>query len=195
MKRKVLVMICIISTLPLVGCTGKKESFNEKVIRKFTNVDSAHKQLEATVEDLASQVNLLRAELGISSTAKYTDKDINFSSIKIAAPSVAYEKNTIILKENSEFNLNIDIMNSTDENLSQLTCQAYVTYKLNGQYYDRHLLDTKFDVLPKSVRKQLEFKSIPTKANNIEHILTVIIKDFNGNAITTFEKTLTVKKV
>lgn len=194
MKRKVLLMICMISILPLVGCTKKKESFEDKVIRKFTYVDSAQKQLEATVEDLTSQVKMLRAELGISSTPAYTDNEINFSSIKIAAKSVANENNTIVLKENSEFNLKVDIMNSTDENLSQLTCQTYVTYKRNGQYYDRHLLDAKFDVLPKSVRKQIEFKSIPTKESDVEHLLTIIIKDLNGNTITTFEKKLTVKK-
>lgn len=193
MKRKLLLMILAVGTLSLVGCSNKEESFEDKVIRKFTYVDSAQKQLEATVEDLTTQVNLLRSELGISSTAKYSEKDINFSSIKIAAKSVANTGNSVVLDADSEFNLKIDIMNSTDENLSQLTCQAYVTYNLNGQYYDRHLVDTRFDVLPKSVRKQIEFKSIPTKGSDIEHILTVIIKDLSGNAISTFEKKLNVK--
>lgn len=193
MKRKLLLVIFTIGALSLVGCSGQEESFEDKVVRKFTYVDSAQKQLEAAVEDLTSQVSLLRTELGISSTSKYTDKDINFSSIKVAAKSVTNAGDTIVLDADSEFNLKIDVMNSTDENLSQLTCQAYLTYNLNGQYYDRHLVDTRFDVLPKSVRKQIEFKSIPTKGSNIEHILTVIIKDLNGNAISTFEKKLTVK--
>lgn len=193
MKRKLLLVIFTIGALSLVGCSSQEESFEDKVVRKFTYVDSAQKQLEAAVEDLTSQVSLLRTELGISSTSKYTDKDINFSSIKVAAKSVTNAGDTIVLDADSEFNLKIDVMNSTDENLSQLTCQAYLTYNLNGQYYDRHLVDTRFDVLPKSVRKQIEFKSIPTKGSNIEHILTVIIKDLNGNAISTFEKKLTVK--
>lgn len=193
MKRKLLLMIFTIGALSLVGCSSQEESFEDKVVRKFTYVDSAQKQLEAAVEDLTSQVSLLRTELGISSTSKYTDKDINFSSIIIAAKSVTNAGDTVVLDADSEFNLKIDVMNSTDENLSQLTCQAYLTYNLNGQFYDRHLVDTRFDVLPKSVRKQIEFKSIPTKGSNIEHVLTVIIKDLNGNAISTFEKKLTVK--
>lgn len=193
MKRKVLLMICMISILPLVGCSKNQESFKDKVIRKFTYVDSSQKQLEAAVEDLAAQVSMLRDEVGVSYTPQYTEDDINFSSIKVAATSATIKDDFVVLPQNSDFNLILDVMNSTDENLSQLICQTYVTYKLNGQYYDRHLLDTRFDILPKSVRKQIKFESIPTKASNIEHILTVIIKDLNGNAITTFEKKLIIQ--
>ena len=68
-----------------------------------------------------------------------------------------------------------------------------MTYNRNGQYYDRHLVDTRFDVLPKSVRKQIEFKDIPVMDANTEHILTIVIKDVKGSTITSFEKTIHVK--
>lgn len=192
MKRKILLAFLTLTMFSFVGCS-KEESFEDKVVRKFTYVDSAQRQLEATVEDLASQVAILRSEIGISDVSKYKEDDINFSSIKVSGPSAVSAGGSAILKADDKFNLSIDVLNSTDENISQFICQAYLTYKMNGEYYDRHLVDTRFDILPKSVRKQIEFKDIPTKGVDVEHVLTVIIKDVNGNEITKFEKKLNVK--
>lgn len=193
MKKKILLILLVVASFSLVGCGKKEESFEDKVVRKFTYVDSAQKETDAKIEDLLSQVDILKREVGISDTPKFTDEEINFSSIKVAAKSAKEFEDSVTLAPNSEFNLSIDVMNTTEENLSQLIVQAYVTYKLDGKYFDRHLVDTRFDVLPKSVRKEIKFEGIPTKGANYEHILTVIIKDVNGNAITTFNKKINVK--
>ena len=192
MIKKTLATLLIFSSALLIGC-GQEESFEDKVKRKFTYVDAAQNKLEAQVQDIASQIEILKSEIGLDNTTKFTEKDINFSSIKLVAKEVQSSNGDVILPSNSEFNLNIDIMNATDENLSQMIVQAYLTYNKDGKYYDRYLVDTRFDVLPKSVRKQIEFKDIPVKNSNMEHILTIVIKDVKGNVITTFEKTLNIK--
>lgn len=193
MKKKIILTLIAISCISLVGCTNKEESFEDKVIRKFTYVDSAQSKLEAKVEDMEAQIEILKKEVGLSDTAKFTEKDINFSSVKVQAKEAKSSEGEVLLPANSNFNLSIDVMNTTEENLSQMIVQAYLTYNRNGQYYDRHLVDTRFDVLPKSVRKQIEFKDIPVMDANTEHILTIVIKDVKGSTITSFEKTIHVK--
>lgn len=194
MKKRIILALLIISSISLVGCTSNEESFESKVARKFTYVDSAQSKLEAQIEDMAAQIEILKREIGLTDTAKFTEKDINFSSVKVKAKDAkGSEDGDVLVKANDKFDLSIDIMNTTEENLSQMIVQAYLTYSKDGQYYDRHLVDTRFDVLPKSVRKNIEFREIPTKDANMEHKLTIIIKDVKGSTITTFEKKIYVK--
>lgn len=194
MKKRIILALLIMSSISLVGCTSNEESFESKVARKFTYVDSAQSKLEAQIEDMAAQIEILKREIGLTDTAKFTEKDINFSSVKVKAKDAkGSEDGDVLVKANDKFDLSIDIMNTTEENLSQMIVQAYLTYSKDGQYYDRHLVDTRFDVLPKSVRKNIEFREIPTKDANMEHKLTIIIKDVKGSTITTFEKKIYVK--
>lgn len=194
MRKKILLLLLPMSAFFLVGCSSKEESFEDKVIRKFTYVDSSQKQLEATVEDLAAQVKILKSEIGLTDVSRFTNKEINFASIKVLAEGAeTNDKGDIRIAGNTEFNVNVDVLNTTNENLSQLICQMYVTYSKDGTYLDRHLLDTRFDVLPASVRKQIEFKGIPAKGSDVDHELTVILKDVSGNEITRFTKKIYVK--
>lgn len=192
MNKKTLLTVLVLSSSLFVGCT-KEESFEDKVIRKFTYVDSAQSKLEAQVEDMAAQIELIKDAVGYNEKPKFTDEDLNFSSIKVLAKDAITEKGQVAVNANSEFNLNIDVINTTEENISQYIVQAYLTYNRDGQYYDRYLVDTRFDVLPKSVRKKIEFKDIPVLGKETEHILTVIIKDLKGNAISTFEKQIFIR--
>ena len=193
MKKRLLLLLPM-SAFFLVGCSSTEESFEDKVIRKFTYVDSSQKQLEATVEDLAAQVKILKSEIGLTDISRFTNKEINFSSIKVLAEGAeTNSKGEIRISGNTEFKVNVDVLNTTNENLSQLICQMYVTYTKDGTYLDRYLLDTRFDILPASVRKQIEFKNIPVKGSDVDHELTVILKDINGNEITRFVKKIYVK--
>lgn len=193
MKKRLLLLLPM-SAFFLVGCSSTEESFEDKVIRKFTYVDSSQKQLEATVEDLAAQVKILKSEIGLTDISRFTNKEINFSSIKVLAEGAeTNSKDEIRISGNTEFKVNVDVLNTTNENLSQLICQMYVTYTKDGTYLDRYLLDTRFDILPASVRKQIEFKNIPVKGSDVDHELTVILKDINGNEITRFVKKIYVK--
>ena len=194
MSRKILLVLLGLSIFSLTGCTEKEESFESKVARKFTYVDSANNELAARVEDLEKQLENIKSQVGITDTPSFTEKEINFSSIKvIAKDAIGSKSGNVKVPANTKFNLKMDIMNTTEENISQLTAQAYVTYSENGLYKDRYLVDTRFDVLPTSVRKNIEFKDIPVMGANIEHTLTVIIKDIKGNEITRFEKKIFVE--
>lgn len=194
MKKKFLLLLLPISALFMTGCSSDEESFEDKVIRKFTYVDSAQKQLEATVEDLTAQIKILKNEVGISDRANFTDKEINFSSIKVLANGAETNSNgDVRISGNTEFKVSVDVLNTTKENISQLICQMYVTYTKDGAYLDRHLLDTRFDVLPASVRKQIEFSNIPAKGSDVDHELTIILKDATGNEITRFTKKIAIK--
>lgn len=192
MKKKTLIAFLILSSALSVGCS-KEESFEDKVVRKFTYVDSAQKKLEAQVEDMVAQIELVKSAVGYNEKPKFTDKDLNFSSIKVLAKEALTEKGEVALKPNSEFDLSIDVINTTSENISQYIVQCYLTYNRDGQYYDRYLLDTRFDVLPKSVRKKIEFKDIPLLGEETEHLLTLKIKDLKGNEIASFEKKIYIK--
>lgn len=192
MNKKTLLLFLALSSSMFVGCT-KEESFEDKVVRKFTYVDSAQKKLEAQVEDLAAQIELVKSAVGYDEKPKFTDKDLNFASIKVIAKEAQTEKGEVAVNPNSEFDLSIDIINTTDENISQYIVQCYLTYNKDGQYYDRYLVDTRFDVLPKSVRKKIEFKDIPVLGKETEHLLTIIIKDLKGNAISTFDKKIYIR--
>lgn len=192
MNKKTLLLFLALSSSMFVGCT-KEESFEDKVVRKFTYVDSAQKKLEAQVEDLTAQIELVKSAVGYDEKPKFTDKDLNFSSIKVIAKEAQTEKGEVAVNPNSEFDLSIDIINTTDENISQYIVQCYLTYNKDGQFYDRYLVDTRFDVLPKSVRKKIEFKDIPVLGKETEHLLTIIIKDLKGNAISTFDKKIYIR--
>lgn len=192
MNKKRLVAFLMLSASLFVGCS-KEESFEDKVIRKFTYVDSAQKKLEAQVEDMVAQLELVKNAVGYNEKPKFTSEDLNFSSVKVLAKEALTEKGEVALRPNTEFDLSIDVINTTDENISQYIVQCYLTYNQNGTYYDRYLLDTRFDVLPKSVRKKIEFKDIPVLGGDTEHILTLIIKDLKGNEITSFEKQIYIR--
>ncbi len=82
----------------------------------------------------------------------------------------------------------VDIVNTTDKNLSDMVCQLYVVYEENGKMIDRHFVDARFDVLSKSTRRDLKFEKIPVKSPNIKHTLKIELKDKKGNVISSFSK-------
>ena len=193
-KKRLCAILCIMLSLSLVGCSSEEASFEDKVILKFDYTDADINELRALTEDLYAEVNTLKSAMNLNTSPTLTSEDINFSSIRLVAKEnqgQEYE-DTAAVKIDSTFNLSIDVMNSSEESLSKLTCQAYIIYKNGDTFYDRYMLDTQFDVLPKSVRRNILLSDFPVKDSSLTHTLVVNIKDTNGNIITEFEKDLVV---
>ena len=193
-KKRLCAILCIMLSLSLVGCSSEEASFEDKVILKFDYTDADINELRALTEDLYAEVNTLKSAMNLNSSPTLTSEDINFSSIRLVAKESQGQEyeDTAAVKIDSTFNLSIDVMNSSEESLSKLTCQAYIIYKNGDTFYDRYMLDTQFDVLPKSVRRNILLSDFPVKDSSLTHTLVVNIKDTNGNIITEFEKDLVV---
>ena len=189
MKKYLLACLTTICALAMVGCGSKEEvTFEDKVKQKFEITDTTISELSALVEDLQAQVNILKDITGASTSIEFKKDDVNFDSVRVASTKIKKFENSVAVLANSEMDVLVDIVNTTDKNLSDMVCQLYVVYEENGKMIDRHFVDARFDVLSKSTRRDLKFEKIPVKSPNIKHTLKIELKDKKGNVISSFSK-------
>ena len=189
MKKYLLACLTTICALSMVGCGSKEEvTFEDKVKQKFEITDTTISELSALVEDLQAQVNILKDITGASTSIEFKKDDVNLDSVRVASTKIKKFENSVAVLANSEMDVLVDIVNTTDKNLSDMVCQLYVVYEENGKMIDRHFVDARFDVLSKSTRRDLKFEKIPVKSPNIKHTLKIELKDKKGNVISSFIK-------
>ena len=144
--------------------------------------------------DLESELNNVKVVAGLKTQAEVSSEDVKFSSIKVKGPNVTIgEEDAIIVPANSKFNIVASIINASEKDLNQFSCQVHVSYFNGETYLNRSMSEKRFDIAAKSTHDNIEFTEFETKDSSIRHVVTVILKDLYGNEIMKFEKELQVK--
>lgn len=186
-KKLILGLIVIMSSSFLTGC-GKNSEFEDKVKENLDILQSNITQMHIKVEDLENKVKIIKESVEIPTTARYTEKEVKFDSIRVASNKVKEFQDSVAVGKNGNINVIVDVLNTTEETLSNMICQAYMVYTKNDKVIDRQFIDIRFEALPKSTRRNLVFENIPIKESDIKHELSIELRDSNGNLITNFYK-------
>lgn len=193
-KIYIFLSICFI-TLFLYGCgilnISKKTSSASDMDKKISILRNDSLALQQKVSDLQKDVDLIKANLG-TSTVKIKPDDLIFSSIRACSKQITQKNNVQYLNHDSKFDLKIDITNSSTVDINQYVCQAIIQYEANGETINVYQNETTFNVLPKTVRKDITISNVPVKSASIKHKLTIRIKDNLGNTIKTYSTYLDV---
>lgn len=193
-KKMALVVMASSMAILLTGCAKSSDvdMLRQASTHKFNEIESTLNMFRDKIVDLQKDFENVRVIAGIKSTPEVTSDELKFSSIKVEGIDATVEENTAVVKSNSEINVLVDVMNVSDKDLSQYICQAYITYYNGENYLNRYSLDTRFDVSPKSIRKEITFKNIPTKDSSVRHVLTIVLKDIYSNEVNTFTKEIKI---
>lgn len=199
MNKKVIYLLSTIflTASLFTGCgTVSDDEFNAlkgAAGERFDFLESQIKICRDKIIDLQTELENVRIISGIKSTPLVSSEELKFSSIRVAAINAKDFEESVVVPADSTFNVVVDTINVSEKELAQYICQGYLTYYSGENYLDRQVTDVRFDIMPKSVRKNISLDGFESKGADVKHVLTIVLKDIYSNEIVKFEKEIFVQ--
>lgn len=199
MNKKIIYLLSTIflTASLFTGCSAvSDDEFNAlkgAAGERFDFLESQLKICRDKIIDLQTELENVRILSGVKNNPLVTENELKFTSIRVAATNGVVFEESVKVPANSKFNVIVDTINVSEKELAQYVCQAYLTCYSGENYLDRQALDVRFDIMAKSVRKNISLNGFETKDANVKHILTVVLKDIYSNEIVKFEKEIFVQ--
>lgn len=199
MNKKIIYLLSsvFLTASLFTGCsTVSSDEFNSlkgAAAERFDFLESQLKICRDKIIDLQTELENVRILSGVKNNPLVSSEELKFSSIRVAAVNGIMFEESVKVPANSKFNVIVDTINVSEKELAQYVCQGYVTYYSGENYLDRQVSDVRFDIMPKSVRKNISLDGFESKGADVKHVLTVVLKDIYSNEIVKFEKEIFVQ--
>ena len=191
MKRTHVLLTGLILTTPLFlgGCSN---DFKDNVAKGFISAAGSMNEMRVEIEDLQSQIKAIKQQLNMPTEAKLSKEDVKFNSIKVLTTSGQEYEDTVQLASGSEFGIAVEILNTTEEDLKNLSCVVSVEYYNGDNFFNTfRKIYSPISADSKIVTRGIEVNGLELSPNH-NNLLKIEIKDAYGNTVNEYKKPLKV---